>query len=336
MTPSLRPATLHSALDAYSEHVIRTSVCAAIYHRRWLVRRIRESHDNIPLAQLDYGACAEMIDFWCQRPQIVSTGKPIARKTAQKYLLELTHFFRWLSLSCQFPWKMPADLEQAPRQIKRLVSDRPILRREEFTVEHLSVLYQRATPVQRLMLCLALNCGMGAAEMGRLKREDFIFDSSDEFVFDVSPGEAMVRFVRPTTGAYYEWLLWPETVEAVKWAIARAGELGSELIFVSDDGRPMRMRQTANPSCAFRRQWRQLLDSVEKHGVPSLSLGTLRKQMAEQLRRERGNDISRLFLGHVPTAGDQLLWMQRPFRQLHEALRQLRTSLASIFESPDA
>jgi hypothetical protein len=73
---------------------------------------------------------------------------------------------------------------------------------------------------------------------------------------------------------------------------------------------------------------------VENQGVPSLPLGTIRKQMAEQIRRERGNDISRLFLGHVPTAGDQLLRMQRPFRQLHEALRQLRTSLAPIFEWP--
>lgn len=339
MTPSPRPATLYAALDAYSEQIKQQAGAfpASSAHRRLsAVRRLKAYHENRPLAAITLDVCSDMIDLWRNRPVSTTTGKPIAASTARHTLSELVRFFGWLDVSSQFVWAAPAHLGQVSRRVLRLASDRKHLSRDAFSVEHLAALHSHGSPMQRLMLCLAMNCGMGAAEMGRLELSDFIFDNGDEFVIDMLTSEGMLRFVRPTTGAYSEWLLWPETVEAAKWAIARASERGSELIFVSDDGNPMWRDQTTNPSCVFRRHWHQLLNSVEDQGVPSLPLGTIRKQMAEQLRRERGNDISRLFLGHVPTAGDQLLWMQRPYRQLHEALRQLRTSLASIFESPDA
>jgi integrase len=337
MTTPLRPATLHNALDAYTERIRQqagASSASSAQSRLSIVRRLKAHHDDLLLAAITLDECIAMLDSWRNRPVSTTTGKPIAASTARQTLSELVRFFGWLDASSQFEWAAPAHFGQVSRRVMRLASDRKHLNRDAFSVEHLAALYHHATPMQRLMLCLAMNCGMGAAEMGRLDRSDFIFDDSDEFVIDLLSGEGLLRFVSPKTGAHSEWLLWPETVVAAKWAIARASERGSEVIFASDDGKTMWRDQTANPSCVFRYQWRQLLDSVEDHGVPSLPLGTIRKQMAERLRREHGDHITPMFLGHVPTGVRDTHHLVRSFRPLHEALRQLRASLATVFDRP--
>lgn len=332
MTETKTSATLHDAFDAYKERLTSTDNDANAHRRRSLVERLMDSHADISLVSLDLAACTAMIDFWRQRPPSSSTEKPIARRTAQNFLSELLRFFRWLSLSQEFVWKAPADLEQVPRQIIRLASDRRVLSRGKFTVEHLGILYHHATPMQRLMLCLAMNCGLGAADMGRLKLSDFQFGDNDDLSTKLEANEGMLRFVRPKTDVYCEWLLWPETVEVAKWAIARAEELGAELVFVSDKGTPIWSSGSRNPASAFRNRWNQLLDFVDDYPVPRLPFGTLRKQMADLLHREQGSDVAETFLGHASVVANRFCCFDRRFRHLHEALRELRASLAPVFE----
>jgi len=336
MTKDLEPTTLHTALDAYAEHLGNEAgyrPVALIKNRQTTVRLLKKHHDDVPLAHIDLSACVSMIDLWRNRPLSERTGKPFAVSTAAKTLSELIRFFGWLELSPQFEWTAPSHFGQISRRVRMSPSDRwttPAV----FKMEHFDVLYRHATPMQRLMLCLAMNCGLGPAEMGRLERSNFILDGSGEFAIDLLPGEGILRFVRPKTGVFGEWLLWPETVEVVKSAITRAEELGSALLFVSDDGTPMWKSQSENPSSAIRNQWHRLLKAVEDHGVPKLPFSTIRKQMAERIRQEHGDEVARRFLGHMGNGVSINHYIADRFRPLHEALQQMRVSLASVFEPP--
>jgi hypothetical protein len=133
---------------------------------------------------------------------------------------------------------------------------------------------------------------------------------------------------------YCEWLLWPETVEAVNWAIDRASEANSDLLFVTDDGHPMWKDKSANPSSRFTHLWQSLLRSVEGYGIPRLPLMAIRKGMAKKIRSEHGDDIARVFLGHVQQS--HMFNVSPQFRRLHEALRIIRSSLAMVFENSNA
>ncbi|MDA0835675.1 MAG: hypothetical protein O3A29_20575 [Planctomycetota bacterium] len=334
MTTSTEPASIHTALDTYAEHIEKGFVSVASAHQRLaIVRRLKEHHDDLPLACLNLDACVAMIDLWRSRPIGERTHLPIAASTARTILSELIRFFGWLDSSPQFTWTAPSHFGQVSRKIPRLPSDQRKLR-EVFSAEHFPVLYRHATPVQRLMLCLAMNCGMGAAEMGRLKRNDFVLDGNGECAIDLLPGEGILRFVRPKTDVYCEWLLWPETVEAVKWAIVRASETNSDLLFVTDDGNSMWKDQSANPSSRFTHLWQSLLRSVEGYGIPRLPLTTVRKGMAEQIRSEHGDDIARVFLGHAQQS--DMFNVSPQFRRLHEVLRRIRSSFAMVFEKPNS
>ncbi|WDI39852.1 hypothetical protein [Bremerella sp. P1] len=332
MTNIIESSTLHSALDIYAEQIGRQAgflTAATIAGRRTVVRLLKQFHDNIPLAQIDLAACVDMIDLWKSRPVNQKTGQRYAASTAAKVLSELIRFFYWLDMSDQFQWTAPTHFGQVSRRVCRLPSDRRPVHREKFTDEHFAILYRHAARMQRLMLCLAMNCGLRAVEMGQLNRSNIIMDGDNDLMIDLQPGEGILRFVRPRTGACCEWLLWPETVEAAKLAIARADELGRDLLFVSDKGTPMGIGASRNPVSGFARHWDRLLKTVENQGVPKLPLGTLRTQMAERIRREYGDEVARQFLGHSRTTDTLTDYALRPAR---EALRELRTSLASVFE----
>jgi len=337
MTNEIEPTTLHTALDAYAGHLGEQAghrPVAIIRNRQATVRLLKKHHDDVPLTHIDLSACVSMIDLWRKRPLSERTGKPFAASTAAKTLSELIRFLGWLDFSPQFEWTAPSHFGQVSRRVRRLPSDFKNIHRDEFTREQLAILYRHATPMQRLMLCLAMNCGMGPAEMGRLDRSNFILEGNGEFAIDLLPGEGILRFVRPKTGVFGEWLLWPETVEVVKSAIARSEELGSELLFVSNDGTPMWKDDVSNPSSRISHLWNRLLTAVEDHSVPKMPFSTIRKQMAERIRREHGDEAARTFLGHLGSAGHFDHFFVDRFRPLPEALRQVRSSLASVFEPP--
>lgn len=236
-TPDL--TTLHAALDIYAEQIGKQAghtSAASLSNRQTIVALLKRYHDDIPLHAIDLTACVAMIDLWKHRPVNQRTGKPYAASTAAKALAELIRFFWWLDMSDQFAWKSPSHFGQISRRVVSVPSDRRPFHREEFTIEQLAILYRHATPTQRLTLCLAMNCGMGVAEMARLGRSNFICDEGGGFVIDLMPDEGILRFVRPKTGVFGEWLLWSETVEAARWAIVRSEELGSDLLFVTDGG----------------------------------------------------------------------------------------------------
>lgn len=332
MNSQTEVSTLHAALDTYAEYIgqeLRTA--SSIRNRQSIIKRLKEHHDNNPLDLVNLEVCGEMIDLWRNRPISATTGKPIAVSTVKTTLLELIRFFGWLDDSPQFDWTAPAHFGQVSRGIRKLPTDQ-LKETKEFSEENLAVLYRLATPMQRLMLCLALNCGMKVAQMGRLNTKNYLFENKDEFTINLLPGEGLLRLDHSKYGVYSEWLLWPETVEAVKWAIARAEELGSELLFVSESGTPMWKESSSHPASEINRLWHRLLRTAENHSVSSLPFSTIRKQMSEWVRKEHGDEMAGMFLNHIQRS--EIFYVSTQFQQLHESLRKIRAALAAVFEQP--
>jgi hypothetical protein len=78
------------------------------------------------------------------------------------------------------------------------------VQKDTYSVEELAELNRNATPLERLLLYVALNCGMGAAELGRLRTKDFLLHHRHEFAdrlgFDSTEADSFIRFLRPKTG----------------------------------------------------------------------------------------------------------------------------------------
>lgn len=127
MSTHSETTTLHSALDAYAEHIgteTQRRVPASTSEKRLsIVERLKNYHDEISLTELDLDECIAMIDLWKGRPISERTGRPFAVSTAEDTLLQLIRFFGWLDTSDQFLWKAPAYFGQISRRARKLPND---------------------------------------------------------------------------------------------------------------------------------------------------------------------------------------------------------------------
>lgn len=344
--------TLYEALDHYSETVRSHNVFPGSgdltpYGRLRLerVKRFKQAHDDIPLHGLTYDTCTAMVAHWLSRP--LGKRGPTSRDNARHHVGELMRFFRWLDHTEKYRWQMPRGLERVARKVPRTDAERKlsVITKEVYSVRELADLNKHATPLERLMLYLGLNCAMGAAEMGRLAAGDFLIghrhEHADRLHFPSTPADSFVRFLRPKTGVFGEWLLWPETVVMVRWALERSRRIGSDLLFLSEKGQPWYNTKATNAQYKFANAWTRLLDRVQKSdsGFRRLPFGTLRDTLPDLLRHRVGDDIASLSLAHgSPTNGDSLLecYGNRPYGRLHTALRDLHSDFSKVFAAaPD-
>lgn len=351
----LIPGTLYEAWDKYAESIRSHNVQPGtnLLTQYGLLRiervsRFKEHHDAIPLHSLTYDACTSMIAYWRNRPPARNTGKPVSWDHSRHAIGELMRFFRWLDNTEHFSWQMPKGHDRVKRRIPKTENERRIssITISVYSVEELAVLNQHATPIERLMLYLGLNCAMGAAEMGRLRTTDIIFERkhehADRLHFDSLKGDSFIRYLRPKTLVFGEWLLWEETAEMVKWGSHRAGKIGSEVIFCSDNGPPWYNDASCkNPQSRFSNAWKRLIARVQKSkpDFRRLPFGTLRDTLPDLLRHKYDNDVASLALAHgTPSNGDSLLdcYGNKPFGRLHTAIREMRQHFEPMFAAAPA
>ena len=254
----LIPGTLHEALDAYTEHHIKKHNIKPetgqlkVYGNLRLerVERFKEHHGDIPLSSLNYDRCEEMIRYWRQRPRRKDTTRITSKDNARHHIGELLRFFRWLDQTDRFAWEIPRGVERIDRTIVGTDSERAVrlsaIQKVTYSISELAILNHHATPIERLIFYVGLNCAMGAAELGRLQTSDFLLLHEHEFAerlnFESSANDSFIRNIAPKTKVFGEWLLWPETVEMVQWGIARrekiTGACGESILIVSEHGKP--------------------------------------------------------------------------------------------------
>ena len=342
------PGTLHEALDAYTQDIRRHNVAPGTnettsYGLRRLERaeRFRDHHADIALHSLNYDACKAMVDHWRSRPPR-RDGKPTSHDNSRHHVGELIRFFRWLDSSSAYRWQMPRGLERVERKIPKTEGERRLsaITKDIYTVEELAELNRHATPVERLLLYLGLNCAMGAAELGRLLKGDFLLHQAhpyaDRLHFLSTPEDSFALFLRPKTHVFGEWLLWDETVRMIEWGLVQSRRLKSDLLFISDRGQPWYRERTKNPHSKFTNVWNRLVRRVQKSDLNfrHLPVGTLRDTLPDLLRHRYSDEIASLSLAHgSPFHGDSLLdcYGNKPFGRLHTALREVRAHLSPVF-----
>lgn len=348
----LMPGSLHEAFDDYEASIAGHNVRPGSsdltpYGRLRLarVKRFRKAHDDIPLSALTHDACTAMAAYWRGRP--IGMRGVTSRDNARHHVGELIRFFKWLDRTGKYRWRMPSGLGHIDRKVGKTDAERKlsVITKRVYSVEQLAIINKHATPTERLLLYLGLNCAMGAAEMGRLVRGDILLGHRHEYAerlhFSSTDEDSFIRFLRPKTEVFGEWLIWPETARMLRWGLERSRKLGSELLLVSDKGMPWYREHATNAQYHFANAWTRLLKRVRKSD-PEFSIlpfGTLRDTLPDLLRHRESDDLASLCLAHgQPFHGDNLLecYGNRPFGRLHEALRRMHACFAPVFAAaPD-
>jgi integrase len=110
-----------------------------------------------------------------------------------------------------------------------------------FTAEEVSSILGAADLQLRAMVLLGINCGYGMADCGRLPLS----------ALDLERG--WIDYPRPKTGVPRRCPLWPETVAAIKEALAKRPEPKKEehagLVFLTAQGRSWHKEDASSPVC---------------------------------------------------------------------------------------
>jgi integrase len=124
-----------------------------------------------------------------------------------------------------------------------------------FTADEIRRLFDAAGTPMKAILLLGINCGFGNADCGNLPRTA------------VNLEQGMIDFPRPKTGIPRRCVLWPDTVEAIREALARRPEPKNEahagLVFVTQRGLSWSKDTADSP---VTKATRKLLDSLGMNG----------------------------------------------------------------------
>ena len=353
--------SLHQALDAYIEHAkhdVKPSIDGngnqlkpTASNRIKYANVLKERHKDIPLSALSPVACEEMLIYWRNRPPVKGRTRPIAVCTAQNMIYEVKRFFKWLHRS-EFDWRKPEGLEDLNTKVAQSDQETQATVTKErklvFELEELRILNEYCTPLERVLFLLGLNCGFGAAESGTLRlNEIHLFQPHPDarhIGFDGSPLDSFIFRVRLKSRVYGQHLLWPQAVEAIKWAITRLNEAGdvapNSLLLLSNRGLPLfRTTSGGNSGQRIKNIWEHGLMRRVRKEYPEfrkLSFGKLRKTASSLIRRFGDGETASVFLCHGrPVKSNKLLdiYAERDFARVFRAIRKVEEYLQPVFES---
>jgi hypothetical protein len=201
-----------------------------------------------------------------------------------------------------------------------------------WTKGELQEVFKTAQPVTQLIIGLGLNACSGAAELGRIKTEDFHFNQQH-------PHAKLIRYdgvhdwlitTRRKAYTHGEALLWPWVAELVKQQIDACQANGWTYLF-TEDGEPLYrdneiyaelglpLPNTTKPESRFIKRFTNAVDLAvkQKRITKSRSLGKLRKTFSNFLTLENHADLASLALAHT-TESDELLkhYANKPYARL--------------------
>jgi hypothetical protein len=359
--------TLHEAFDDYIDHIKNDAVLPGKdtlsdygHARIQNVARLKEKHQNVALAMIGtFDAVQSLIDVWRGRPMVKNSDppRPITKKTAQHHIAELMRFYRWLNRSSLYEWRKPNDFDELATNVKESPQEKSQNGHTQvstYTLDELKLLNEYATPLERLLLMLGLNCGFGAAEQGRIFLSHLYLRQAHPNAdllaplqgYESAAGDSHILMTRPKTGVYGEWLLWQQTVEAIQWGRDRREKVGGASadapLLVTDRGTPFLKQTTGgNRGQNFNRRWADLTTRIRNDypQFPKLSFGKLRKTAGNMVRQIADGEVAGVFLCHGrPVKTDDLidLYTDRPFAKVFDALKQLEEKLKPVFDNaPD-
>jgi integrase len=159
--------------------------------------------------------------------------------------------------------------------------------RKLFTAEECRKLIDAANPALRAMILLGINCGFGNADCGRLTTDKVDLDTG------------WIDYPRPKTGVERRCPLWPETVRAIKDALATRPKPKSkhdaDLVFVTKRGLPW-AKEIAD--CPVSKETAKLLHKLGINGRKGLGFYTLRHTFRTVADAAKDQPAADLIMGH--------------------------------------
>jgi integrase len=333
--------TWHGGLDAYVAYLEKLPDESGWYRTQIKqCRRLKEHHPDMPLAQMGLSRVEEMINFWRHRPTI--KDKRAAATTCSNQVTQLCMVLRWLDRNEQFRWQKPRGTEDLKRGVKELPEDGKVI--EPFTPEELKVLWRYASPLVRLEILLALNCGFKYAEIASLRLNEIHLDTAYPGIVRHNRPEGTGSWVcrkRRKTKVYGEWKLWPVTAAGVGWALAhrkKPADGVTDFLLITRAGVPLDARTSGgNKSDKIYSSWRNLYRTVRKEhkDFRYLPFTSLEDTSADWIRSRFGWEAANLFTCHgKPVKQDHQLeaYSNKPFPLLFAALDELGKYLRPVFE----
>jgi integrase len=334
--------TLHQALDAFSVHLgtkymtldRRTSQFGRAAQKQ--VRCIKEHADNRPLDGFGLHEIETIIDHWGNRPNS-KRGKPVAVDTVKNTVKRFRQFLRWLHRSQDFDWRKPEDYEVLPVRVKLSPVERAkrVTQVAVYSADEVSIIWEHASPYERVFIALALNCGFGRAELGSLQCGEILLDKDHEFYKGLHG--SFIRRFRGKTDIFGEWKLWPETVQAVEWFKAQRPDTSETAFLVTSSGKSfLTVTKGNNASGRIANLWSGLLLRIKKDhpSFRCLSFNKLRKTAGEMVRNMSDGEMMRIFHSRgqsVPSDSLADFYSNRPFNKLFDITDKIRASLADVF-----
>lgn len=227
-------ATFHSALDAYRDHILKSSKQHAWKNYiAQCLERLKRSYPDVSINSLNYDSIHSIGEYWLSLPKRKGSDQPIAPETALSHIKISRMFFNWLDATDapEFDaWRLPrrystdllkyrrADLDRRYRNKTGVSRSRRSANRV-FTLDEMGALFSHATRRERLYMLLALNCGMTQNELSTLRLDE---------IKDLDGDVPHIERERTKTGILGKWLLWDVTVKALQeWYIIRADALAA-------------------------------------------------------------------------------------------------------------
>ena len=322
--------TLHSAVDAYVEYLHQVHktpeniVSQTGKKQGERAVRLKRQHPDFPLYDLTGNKIEEILFYRGKRP-LDANEKRYSRDTCKNQLILIRAFLRWLHRS-DMQWKLPPDYLFPRTKIEWLASEvSGEVKKRTFTMKEVGILWDRATPLERVFIALGINCGFGAAEIGTLAEAEV--------------NGSVVKRLRHKTKVFGAWWLFPITRSAIDWARKRKEVLGftSDYLLVSDSGRPYSAVTAGNNNNQkIRNSWNRLMKRVRQEkdnsDFPRLSFGKLRKTAASWMRRVGGGEMASIFIAHGKATGDSLLdlYADRQFRKLFKCQKRIWKKLQGV------
>jgi len=381
--PSVRDMheTLHKAIRAFLVSIDENPkyknhdgspgaqpLTAWAYKLKFVCRDFLTRYEDRPLSSLaTLEAVQALFDYWRNRPPRKGTKRPITVKTAGHRMTALSLFLKWLHRTSQFSWRKPTDFDEIDQSVNETKEEKASRAKPDqvatYSEDELVLLYQNTTtPLERLLMLLGLNCGCKQAEAGTILLSEVALEAihphADLLAYHSSEADSFIKRVRPKTGVYGEFKLWPHTVLGMKWLIERrqrqtkirsgehAGEpillRPSSILLTTDSGYPMyRLYESGNTSQDISKCWARVVErtATAHPEIGRFTYSTLRRTTANFLRKTYGGEVANVFLQHgSPFEKDRLLedYTNRPYGRLFEALDRYGERLRQMFEAvPD-
>jgi hypothetical protein len=147
-------------------------------------------------------------------------------------------------------------------------------------------------------------------------------------------------YSRQKTGIYGEFLLWPETLAGIRWALARKESMGfGDLpwLLVTQEGQPFHRRTEGNKNVAqiVANKWGKLnARIVEQYPTfRALPYGTFRDTGSDLMRHLAGGEAASCYIMHGKATDDKLLdlYSNRPFAQVFNSTASVVQRVVCVF-----